>query len=139
MPTCFSSITSKSFIVFAFPLEVLVISLATFWLAFWTHNGGFDEKEISWFSSTGKIFTCINSFFIWLIFFFALSLMWKNKIFKKRYLIENKEYIHKMKKFTSDTLNELFNESILDNQVKWEYLKYNIGKDTIDFSKKPTK
>ena len=41
-----------------------------------------------------------------------------------------------MKKFTSDTLNELFNESILDNQVKWEYLKYNIGKDTIDFSKK---
>ena len=44
-----------------------------------------------------------------------------------------------MKKFTSDTLNELFNESILANQVKWEYLKYNIGKNTIDFSKKPTK
>ena len=44
-----------------------------------------------------------------------------------------------MKKFISDTLNELFKESILDNQVKWEYLKYSIGKDTINFSKKPTK
>ena len=33
-------------------------------------------------------------------------------------LIENKEYVYQMKKFISDTLNELFNENILDDQVK---------------------
>ena len=36
-------------------------------------------------------------------------------------LIENGEYVHQMKKIISDTLNELFNENILDDQVKWEY------------------
>ena len=41
-----------------------------------------------------------------------------------------------MKKFISDTLNELFNENILDDQVKWEYLKYNVRNYTINFSKK---
>ena len=40
-----------------------------------------------------------------------------------------------MKKFVSDTLNKLFNENILDDQVKWEYMKYNIRKYTINFSK----
>ena len=30
-----------------------------------------------------------------------------------------------MKKIISDTLNEFFNENILDDQVKLEYLKYN--------------
>ena len=50
-------------------------------------------------------------------------------------LIENEEYVHEMKKFISDTLNELFNESILGDQVKWEYLKYNIRKYTINFAK----
>ena len=54
-------------------------------------------------------------------------------------LIENEEYVHQMKKFFSDTLNELFNENILDDQVKWEYLKYNIRKYTINFSKKLAK
>ena len=54
-------------------------------------------------------------------------------------LIENEEYVHQMKKFISDTLNELFNENILDDQVKWEYLKYNIRKYTINFSKKLAK
>ena len=54
-------------------------------------------------------------------------------------LIENKEYVYQMKKFISDTLNELFNENILDDQVKWEYLKYNIRKYTINFSKKLAK
>ena len=44
-----------------------------------------------------------------------------------------------MKKFISDTLNELFNENVLDDQVKWEYLKYNIRKYTINFSKKLAK
>ena len=41
-------------------------------------------------------------------------------------LIEIVEYVLQMKKFILDTLNELFNENILDGQVKWEYLKYNI-------------
>ena len=44
-----------------------------------------------------------------------------------------------MKKFISDTLNELFNENILDDQVKWKYLKYNIRKYTISISKKLAK
>ena len=44
-----------------------------------------------------------------------------------------------MKKYISDTLSELFNENILDDQVKWEYLIYNIRKYTINFSKKLAK
>ena len=54
-------------------------------------------------------------------------------------LIENEEYVLQMKTFILDTLNELFNENIPDNQVKWEYLKYNIRKYTIKFSKKLAK
>ena len=51
-------------------------------------------------------------------------------------LIENEEYVDQMKKLVSDILNDvLFNENILDDQVKWEYLKYNIRKYTINFSK----
>ena len=44
-----------------------------------------------------------------------------------------------MKKFILDTLSERFNENILDDQVKWEYLKYNIRKYTINFSEKLAK
>ena len=44
-----------------------------------------------------------------------------------------------MKKKLLDILNELFNENILDNQVKWEYLKYDIRKHTIKFSEKLAK
>ena len=54
-------------------------------------------------------------------------------------LIENEEYVYQMKKLISDTLNELFNENILDDQVNWEYLKYNFRKYTINFSKKLVK
>ena len=54
-------------------------------------------------------------------------------------LIENEEYVLQMKTFILDTLNELFNEKILDDQVKWEYLKYNIRKYSIKFSKKLAK
>ena len=54
-------------------------------------------------------------------------------------LIENEEYVLQMKKFILDTLNELFTENILDDQVKWEYLKYNIRKYTIKFSKELAK
>ena len=31
-------------------------------------------------------------------------------------LIENEEYVHQMKKFITDALNELFNENILDDR-----------------------
>ena len=44
-----------------------------------------------------------------------------------------------MKKSISDILNELFHKTILDDQVKWEYLKYNIRKYTINFSKELAK
>ena len=44
-----------------------------------------------------------------------------------------------MKKFILDTLNELFNENILHDQVIWEYLKYNIRKHTIKFFKELAK
>ena len=54
-------------------------------------------------------------------------------------LIENEEYFQQMKKYISDTLNELFNENILDAQIKWEYFKYNIRNYTIAFSKKLAK
>ena len=54
-------------------------------------------------------------------------------------LIEDEEYVHQMKKFISDTLNKLFNENILDDQVKWEYLKYNIRKYSINFPEKLVK
>ena len=54
-------------------------------------------------------------------------------------LIEKEEYFHQMKKSISDILNELFNENILDDQVKWEYLKYHIRKYTVNFSKKLAK
>ena len=42
-------------------------------------------------------------------------------------------------KFISDTLNELFNENILDDQVKWKYFKDNIRKYTTNFFKKLAK
>ena len=54
-------------------------------------------------------------------------------------LIENVEHVLQMKKFILDTLKELFNENILDDQVIWEYLKYNIRKYTIKFSKELAK
>ena len=54
-------------------------------------------------------------------------------------LIENLGYVLQMKKFILDTLNELFSENILDVQVKWEYLKCNIRKYTIKFSKELAK
>ena len=50
-------------------------------------------------------------------------------------LIKNEEYIHQIRKLILDTLNELFNEHILDDQVKWEYSKYSIRKYIINFSK----
>ena len=54
-------------------------------------------------------------------------------------LIENEEHVLQMKKLVSDTLDELFNENILDDEVKWEFFEYNIRKCTINFSKKLAK
>ena len=54
-------------------------------------------------------------------------------------MIGNIEYVLQMKKFILNTLNELFNENILDDQVKREYLKYRIRKYTIKFSKELAK
>ena len=54
-------------------------------------------------------------------------------------MIEKEEYVNQIKKIISDTLNELFNENILDDQVKWEYLKDSIRKYTINFFKKLAK
>ena len=54
-------------------------------------------------------------------------------------LIENEEYVLQMKKLILYSLIELFNANILDDQVKWEYLKYNIRKYTINFSKRLAK
>ena len=54
-------------------------------------------------------------------------------------MIETEKYVHQIKTFISDTLNEFFNENILDDHVKSEYLKCNIRKYTINFSKKSAK
>ena len=54
-------------------------------------------------------------------------------------MIEYVECVLQMKKFILDTLNELFNENTLDDQVNWEYLKYNIRKYTTKFFKKLAK
>ena len=44
-----------------------------------------------------------------------------------------------MKKLISDTLSEPTNKSILNSQVKQEYLKYIFRKHTINFSEKLAK
>ena len=53
--------------------------------------------------------------------------------------LKKKNIFFRWKKNILDTLNEVFNEKILDDQVKWEYLKYNIRKYTIKFSKELAK
>ena len=66
---------------------------------------------------------------------------------KKAIEVEAYEYLitawlkifFRWKKIILDTLNELISESTLDDQVKWQYLKYNIRKHTITFSKDPAK
>ena len=54
-------------------------------------------------------------------------------------LISNEENVEKMKNHISDILNFLNNENIKDDQVIWEYLKYEIRKFTIQFSKRLAK
>ena len=50
-------------------------------------------------------------------------------------MIKNEEHILHMKKIVLDSLNKFFNENIVDDQLRWEYLKYDIRKHTINFSK----
>ena len=54
-------------------------------------------------------------------------------------LISNEDYVEKMKNQISDILNFLNNENIKDDQVIWEYLKYEIRKFTIQYSKRLAK
>ena len=49
------------------------------------------------------------------------------------------EYVLQMKKFILDNLNEISNGNILDDQVKWQYVKYNVRKYIIKFSKELAK
>ena len=44
-----------------------------------------------------------------------------------------------IKKFILDTLNEIFNEKILDDQVKLEYLQYILGSTSSTFWNKLAK
>ena len=48
----------------------------------------------------------------------------------------NKEFVEKMKEHISTCLNLLEKENILDDQVRWEYLKYEVRKFSIKFSKR---
>ena len=50
-------------------------------------------------------------------------------------LISNEDCVEKMKNHIYDILNFLNNENMKDDQVIWEYLKYEIKKFTIQYSK----
>ena len=50
-------------------------------------------------------------------------------------LLLNKEYVEKIKKHILLTIKMLDNDDLRDEQVRWEYLKYEIRKFTICFSK----
>ena len=54
-------------------------------------------------------------------------------------LISNEDYVKKMKIHISDILNFLHKENIVDDQVIREYLKYEIRKFTIQYSKRLAK
>ena len=54
-------------------------------------------------------------------------------------LISNEDYVKKMKIHISDILNSLHKENIVDDQVIWEYLKYEIRKFTIQYTKRLAK
>ena len=51
----------------------------------------------------------------------------------------NKEFVEKMKEHISTCLNLLEKENILDDQFRWEYLKYEVRKSSIKFSKAQAK
>ena len=51
----------------------------------------------------------------------------------------SKEFVEKMKQHLPICLNLFEKENILDDQVRWEYLKYEVRKFYIKFSKAQTK
>ena len=51
----------------------------------------------------------------------------------------NKEFVEKMKEHISTCLNLLEKENILDDQVRWEYLKHQVKKISVKFSKAQAK
>ena len=57
--------------------------------------------------------------------------LWK---FNKSLLL-NKEYVEKIKEDIVLTVKMLENDHLRDGQVRWEYIKYEIQKFTIRFSK----
>ena len=50
-------------------------------------------------------------------------------------LTSNDEYVAKMKNQISETLRMLDQDKITDKRLRWEYLKYEIRKFTMNFSK----
>ena len=54
-------------------------------------------------------------------------------------LTENKVYIEKMKQHISDTLKTIEHKNQFDDQMKWEYLKFEIRRFTRSFSKRYAK
>ena len=50
-------------------------------------------------------------------------------------LLLNKEYVEKIKEHILLTIKMLDNDDLRDEHVRWEYLKYEIRKFTIRFSK----
>ena len=52
-------------------------------------------------------------------------------------LTSNYEYVEKMKKQILETLHMLNKDKITDKHLRQEFLRYDIGKFTINFSKKP--
>ena len=55
------------------------------------------------------------------------------------FLILNKEFVEKMKEHISASLNLLEKENILEDQVRWEYLKYEVRKFSIKLFKSSSK
>ena len=53
-------------------------------------------------------------------------------------LIENEEYVSAMKKHIMVTIKNFEKENINDDQILWEFLKYEIRNFTIMFTKKNT-
>ena len=57
----------------------------------------------------------------------------------KRYSVtSNAEYVEKMKNQIFETLRILDQDKITDKHLRWEYLKYEIRKFTMTFSKNQT-
>ena len=54
-------------------------------------------------------------------------------------LTSNTEYVEKMENRIFETLRMFDQDKITDNRLRWEYLKYEIRKFTINFSKTLTK